>query len=135
MYVAPPPSWTQAGFGVLEPHALASKNQNVESVVATACICVGLLNGASSLSKQWLAPQNHGRCGEAAVSLRSVPVHRRTKPRSLNTICATADMALRNAPLPFSDEHGTSTLQDPASPISISRLPDARSAGLRKKWP
>ena len=55
MYAAPPESCCQLEEGDCEPHEAAWKSQSVESVLATCCICVGVLYGADSLSKQWLA--------------------------------------------------------------------------------
>src|SRR6266480_3348093 len=111
------------GGTVRELHAVASKNHSVLSVFATACICDCVLSGVDSLSKQWLAPKNHGICVADAVSFSSVPVHRYTLPVSLNTICATALRVFRNACELESDEQRMSTLQAPDAPMSCVRLP------------
>src|SRR6185369_9061289 len=102
---------------------------------ATLCICVGVLNGALSLSKQWLALKNHGFCVELSLSFSSVPVHKPIDDPSTNTICATDSITSRKALVASSGEHWTSTLHDPASPMSARRLSARRSAGSRKRWP
>ena len=49
-------------------------------------------------------------------------MQRYVNPVSTKTICAAASEASRNAALPASAEHGRSTLQEPAVPISWPRL-------------
>src|SRR6185369_8863110 len=101
---APPTSCVYGGT-VRDPHDCASNAHKVESVFATDCICDEVLSGASSLSKQWFAARNQGICVEGTVSLRSVPVQRKTVFASLNTICVTALRAFRNACEVCRDEH------------------------------
>src|SRR5690242_4170104 len=113
MYAAPPVSCTKGGVvrSGGEEHVTASKNQIVERLLATICICEALASGSISFSKQWLALKNHGSCELGSVSLRSWPVHRNVSPALLKIICAIELRRLSKVAFGKRFEHFTSISQ------------------------